>query len=115
MKRFWCFLVGMIVVIFLTTAFSAAPKATEMASSPEGLIEVCNRGTAYVPPGTEFVTCQGRVMRVVGRVSLRGDKGAQEAQVIGGCWCPKCCDGACAVAVSGGGSEIYILYLACGD
>jgi hypothetical protein len=114
-KRFWRFLVGMIVVIFLTTAFSAAPKATEIVASSGGLIEVCNRGTAYVPPGTEYVTCQGKVMRVVGKVPLRGGQGAQESQVIGDCWCPKCCGNTCAILVSGGGGNLYILYLACGD
>jgi hypothetical protein len=115
MKRFCSFVVGMIVVIFLTTAFSAAPKATEIVSDSSALIEVCSQGVAYVPPGTRVVTCQGKVMRVVGMTSTANDKGGAQANVIGDCYCPKCCGGTCAILVSCGGGDLCTLYLSCSD
>jgi hypothetical protein len=115
MKRFWSFLVGMIVVIFLTTAFSAAPKATEIVSDSSALVEVCSQGLAYVPPGTRVVTCQGKVMRVLGMTSSAGEKQGAQANVIRDCYCPKCCGGGCAVLVDCGGGDVCTLYLSCSD
>ena len=116
MKNLWKSLVGLVVVVFLTTAFAAAPKATEVAPESVGLIEVCNQGTAYVPQGTRYVTCQGRVMRVVGEARVSGDKGGVAPDNMGvDCYCPKCCGGTCGVIVSCGGGDLCTLYLSCGD
>ena len=81
---------------------------SEVSANSSKYIEVCSNGTVYVPPETKFVTCQGRVMRVIAIVPM----GAQ-AQVPSDCNCPRCCDGACAVTVSCGGGGLCTVYLAC--
>ncbi|OGD19349.1 MAG: hypothetical protein A2W03_18665 [Candidatus Aminicenantes bacterium RBG_16_63_16] len=116
MKRLLKIVAGMILVIFLTTAYSAAPKATEFAPDYSALVEVCDQSGAYIPPGTRYVTCQGRVMRVLGIVPKTDKDDRAEANGAGDCYCPRCCDGACAVIVTcGSGGGMCVLYLACGD
>jgi hypothetical protein len=97
MKKLGKFVIGLVVVIFLTTAYSVGTKATEATMSSSGLIEVCSRDRAYVPPGTRYVTCRGKIMKVLGMAPMAD---GAEAQVIQDCFCPKCCGGTCAVIVS---------------
>jgi hypothetical protein len=82
-------------VVLLVSAYSAGTKATRTAESSAKYIEVCSRGIVYLPPGTEYVTCRGKVMKVIGIVPL-GDG----AQALGGCGCPNCCGGYCTVTVA---------------
>ena len=109
MKMFSKCLVGLATVFFLVTAYSSGPIASEPASPSPKYIEVCSHGTVYLPPDTKFVTCYGRVMKVIAIAP-------SEARVQGGaqdCNCPRCCDGACAVTVSCGGGGLCVAYLGC--
>jgi hypothetical protein len=119
-------------VVLLVTAFSAGTKATTSADRSPKYIEVCSRGTVYLPPGTEYVTCRGRVMKVLGIVPLVP---GQESAGSGDCACPNCCGGACTVTVScqskidtseeatenssgprsSGAGSLCVVYLSCGD
>jgi len=62
-------LVGLASIIFFFTAYSSAPVNTDAAPPVGKYIEVCSNGTVYVPPETKFVTCYGRIMRVIAIVS----------------------------------------------
>ncbi len=94
MKKLWKYLVGVVLVVLLVTAYSAGTKATEVTSSSPKYIEVCSHGTAYLPPGTKFVTCRGKIMEVIDVVPL-----ADDVQILGNCSCPQCCNGFCSVIV----------------
>jgi hypothetical protein len=125
-------LTGLLFVGFMVTAYSVGTVAAPAEESFSGYIEVCSQGTVYLPPGTRYVTCHGKVMRVVGIVRLTD---AQKA-APGNCYCPECCGGFCAVIVSCGGAaetatstaaspddtdlhedtgDLCTVYLACGD
>jgi len=108
MKRFPRYLVGLVTVVFLVTAYASGPKAREVASNSSKYIEVCSNGTVYLPPDTKFVTCHGRVMRVIAVIPS-----GTQAKAAPDCNCPRCCDGACAVTVSCGGGGLCTVYLAC--
>jgi hypothetical protein len=108
MKRFPRYLVGAAALVFVFMAYSRGPMISEAAAGPSKYIEVCSHGTVYVPPETKFVTCQGRIMRVIAIVPA----GAQ-TRVPSDCNCPKCCDGGCEVTVSCGGGGLCVMYLAC--
>jgi hypothetical protein len=92
MRRFLKYFVGVVLVILLVSAYSAGTKAKEVTSSAPKYIEVCAQGTVYLPPGTKFVTCHGKIMEVIDIVALVG------AQPMG-CNCPNCCGGYCTVIV----------------
>jgi hypothetical protein len=136
MKKSARFIFGLAAVVALVTAYSTGTKATEASSSSAAYIEVCGRGLVHVPPGTKYVRCQGKVMKVLGMVPLRdGEAMPEAAEGENDCYCPKCCGSACAVIVScesvletsangsdrrfdprsttGGG--LCFMYLACGD
>ena len=135
MKKSARFIFGLAAVVALVTAYSAGTKATEASSSSSACIEVCGRGLVYVPPGTRYVTCRGKVMRVLGMVPLRDGENVPEGQAGDDCYCPKCCGSACAVIVacesaletSSNGADrrfeprsaaaggLCTMYLACGD
>lgn len=102
-------LFGMAVVVFLVTAYSLQPVAEELPPTEARYIEVCSNGTVYVPPDTKFVTCRGRVMRVIAIVSV--EVGTRAAPVD--CYCPKCCDGQCGVTVACENGGLCVLFLAC--
>jgi len=108
MKRLARGLIGAAIALMFLTAYSSKPVVTEVAADSSKFIEVCSNGVVYLPPGTKFVTCYGRVMRVVAIVSS-----GEQVQLMGGCNCPRCCDGACAVTVSCGGGDLCVAYLAC--
>jgi len=109
MKKFPKCLVGLVTVVFIVTAYASGPKVRELASSSSKYIEVCRNGIVYLPPETKFVTCHGRVMRVIAIVSLEGKAEATPED----CDCPRCCNGACAITVSCGGGGLCVAYLAC--
>jgi hypothetical protein len=103
-------LVGLIGVLFFFTVYSSAPVSRDAAPPAAKFIEVCSNGTAYVPPETKFVTCYGRVMRVIAIVPAGG------VQTMGSgadCNCPRCCDGMCGVTVSCGGGSLCTAYIGC--
>jgi hypothetical protein len=119
-------------VALLVTAFSAGTKATNSADRSPKYIEVCSRGTVYLPPGTEYVTCRGKVMKVIGIVPLAP---GQASAGGGDCSCPQCCGGYCTVTVScqsridtsedssenssgpcaSGAGGLCVVYISCGD
>ncbi|GEM_PF-1113246 len=92
---------GIMVVVSLVMATSTGPKVDNEFTGGSAFIEVCGRGIVYIPPGTEYVTCRGRVMKVLGIVPLR-EGGTQTEGGGSECFCPNCCGGACAVIVSCG-------------
>jgi hypothetical protein len=135
MKKSARFLVGLAAVVSLVTAYSTGTRATEASSGSSSYIEVCSRGLVYVPPGTRYVTCHGKVMRVLGMVPLRDGENTLEKEGPDDCFCPKCCGSACAVIVACGSvletettvsdgrftrradasGGLCTVYLACGD
>ena len=77
------------ILVFSTLAVIHAKSGQ---SERDGIIEVCKNGIVYVPPGTKYVKCYGKVMKIK-RITpyLRGDEN---------CICPKCCGGECAIIIS---------------
>ncbi|MEW5900404.1 MAG: hypothetical protein AB1715_02965 [Acidobacteriota bacterium] len=103
MSRFFKFFFGIGAVIFLVSAYPAGTKDALMYADTSQYIEVCSSGLAYVPPETRYVTCQGKVMKVLAIVPLEEAEGAQtEGGGADDCYCPRCCGGVCAVIVSCG-------------
>jgi hypothetical protein len=135
MKRFFKFLFGLGAAVFLVSAYSAGMKDAAMYADRSPYIEVCSRGLAHVPPGTRYVTCQGKVMRVIAIVPSDEGGAQTQAEGVGNCWCPQCCGGYCGVVVNCGASPepeasdsshgpnsessrtggLCTAYLACGD
>ncbi len=124
-------LLWLTAIISFVSSYSVGTKATPLAQNSSRYVEVC-RGLAYLPPGTEYVTCRGRVMKVIAIVPLAQLE--QNAQTEGDCFCPDCCGGGCTVIVScqaepeaAPGDEsrtrktganaggLCVAYLACGD
>ncbi len=102
MKKSARFFIGLAAAVALVTAYSTGTKATEASSGSASYIEVCTRGLVYVPPGTRYVTCRGKLMRVLGMVPLREGENMTEGQGGDDCICPKCCGSACGVIVACG-------------
>lgn len=135
MKNLSKVIVGLGVVVVLVSAYSAGTIDSRMSADKSSYIEVCSQGIVYVPPGTRYVTCHGKVMKVMGMVSSEEGALIESGGGAGDCYCPKCCGGYCAVIVSCGpvpesaagtgdcasgpktssGNTLCTLYLACGD
>ena len=100
MKKVSKCLLAALFVAFLAAAFPAGDG--ESAAPPESarLIEVCSNGIVYLPPGTKYVTCRGKIMKVLAIVPLT--KGAKTET---DCDCPNCCAGACGITVTCDGME----------
>jgi len=135
MKKLSKVIVGLGAVVVLISAYSMGTVGTARSADASSYIEVCSQGVVYVPPGTRYVTCHGKVMKVMGIVS--GEEGAESKSGggAGDCYCPKCCGGYCAVIVHCGpvpesaagaedcasgprtnsGNQLCTMYLACGD
>ena len=135
MKKLSKVIVGLGAVVVLISAYSMGTVGTARSGDASSYIEVCSQGVVYVPPGTRYVTCHGKVMKVMGIVS--GEEGAESKSGggAGDCYCPKCCGGYCAVIVHCGpvpessagaedclsgprtnsGNQLCTMYLACGD
>ena len=96
MKKFLNYLAGIVLLLFLIMVYPAETGSTQEAPSASPYVEVCSRGIVYLPAGTRFVTCHGRIMEVIAIVPLAEGAGAQKAS---GCHCPNCCGGVCTVIV----------------
>lgn len=114
-------LFGLFLVGVMVSAYSAGTVAVPVEESFSGYIEVCEGKDVYLPPGTKFVTCHGKIMRVLGIVRMmEGEK-----SLPGDCRCPECCGGTCVIVVSCGNEaaaagmedkgDLCFAYLACGD
>ena len=135
MKKLSKVIVGLGAVVVLVSAYSAGTVDTGMSADASSYIEVCSQGIVFVPPGTRYVTCHGKIMKVMGIVSREDGEQIDGGGGAGDCFCPKCCGGYCAVIVSCGpvpesaagtgdctssprtdsGNSLCTLYLACGD
>ena len=135
MKKLSKVIVGLGAVVVLVSAYSMGTMDTGMSADASSYIEVCSQGIVYVPPGTRYVTCHGKIMKVMGIVSREDGEQIDGGGGAGDCYCPKCCGGYCAVIVSCGGAPetetgtgdwasgptintgntLCTLYLACGD
>jgi hypothetical protein len=135
MKRLSKVIVGLGAVVVLVSVYSAGTIDSRMSADKSSYIEVCSQGIVYVPPGTRYVTCHGKVMKVMGIVSREEGAEIESGGGAGDCYCPKCCGGYCAVIVSCGGAPetetrtdgcasgtvasnargLCTMYLACGD
>jgi len=135
MKRLSKVIVGLGAVVVLVSVYSTEAVDTGMSADASSYIEVCSQGLAHVPPGTRYVTCHGKVMKVLGMISSEEGAQIESGGGAGDCYCPKCCGGYCAVIVSCGpvpesaagtsdctsgprtdsGNSLCTLYLACGD
>lgn len=107
---------GLAAVVSLVMAYSSGPRVTDEAAGGSAYIEVCGRAIVHVPPGTQYVTCRGRVMKVLAIVPLEDGKARTESGDGGGndCYCPNCCGSACGVVVACG-TGLCTMYLYCGD
>ena len=94
MRKLFNSFVGVGFVVFLVAAYPAKMEITRVVTKSSPYIEVCGRGIVYLPPGTKFVTCHGKVMEVIAIVPL-----VEGAQVLSDCNCPNCCGGVCTVTV----------------
>ena len=135
MKKLSKVIVGLGAVVVLVSAYSMGTMDTGMSADASSYIEVCSQGIVYVPPGTRYVTCHGKIMKVMGIVSREDGEQIDGGGGAGDCYCPKCCGGYCAVIVScggapetsastgdcvsgpriNGGNSLCPMYLACGD
>jgi hypothetical protein len=135
MKKLSKVIVGLGAVVVLVSAYSMGTMDTGMSADASSYIEVCSQGIVYVPPGTRYVTCHGKIMKVMGIVSREDGEQIDGGGGVGDCYCPKCCGGYCAVIVScgdvpenttgvddyslgrdiSGGRGLCTMYLACGD
>lgn len=124
-------LVIFLFVLFLSLAYSSGVRDSAPPEESAKYIEVCTNGLVYLPPGTKYVTCQGRVMRVLYIGPLM-----EQIETIDDCDCPKCCGGLCGITVlcesdpdpstgksdcggcgvrTSAGGGLCTAYLACGD
>ncbi len=109
MKKLSQCAVCLVFVLFVFFAYPTGTKTSPIDATPGPHIEVCSNGIVYVPAGTRFVTCRGRVMEVIAIVSL-----AEGTEAAGGCQCPLCCGGLCTVTVRCGmPGGLCVMYLAC--
>jgi hypothetical protein len=128
-KTFLRYFTGFLFFAFLVIAFPAGTRVAGIEKGSSSYIEVC-QGTVYLPPGTKYVTCHGKKMKVISVVPADGT-----VQVAGDCYCPNCCGGVCAVTVScqappeepknsndtedgkrdSDGGGLCVAYLSCGD
>src|SRR4030042_846995 len=104
MKKLSKVIVGVGCVVVLVSAYSMGTMDTGMSADASSYIEVCSQGIVYVPPGTRYVTCHGKIMKVMGIVSREDGEQIDGGGGAGDCYCPKCCGGSWAGIVSWGGT-----------
>jgi hypothetical protein len=95
MKKVAKCLVAALFIVFLASAYPAGSKESAASEQSAKYIEVCSNGIVYLPPHTKYVTCHGKVMKVLAIVPR-----VEGVQIEGGCNCPECCGGWCGVTVS---------------
>ena len=93
LRRYPLLIAMMMILVF---SLSAGIEKDIYLGEVEGIKEVCREGIAYIPPGTKYVKCNGKVKKILRITPLMKDDE--------GCLCPKCCDGECAIIVSCGSS-----------
>jgi hypothetical protein len=85
---------AVVVMVVLLAGISSMGVQSELYPVDESkLIEVCADGVVFVPPGTKFVRCNGKVMKVD-----RIEEGVVRESI--NCRCPRCCDGLCYIIVA---------------
>ena len=82
-------------LLILAVFVFAEIKAESFPEGKDRIIEVCNKGVVYVPPGTRIVKCNGKVKRVLGITPY--DSSQREG---GSCICWNCCNGICVIIIS---------------
>jgi hypothetical protein len=87
------FVVSLFVIAAAILAFSAI-RAESYIQEADRYIEVCARGTVYVPANVSFVKCYG----VIRKVAFITETITEEED---DCKCPKCCDGLCYIIIFG--------------
>jgi hypothetical protein len=111
MKKTARYFVVFATVLILVTVYSMGTRAVEVTSNSSTCIEVGGDGIACVPPGTEFVTYNGEVMRVIAVIPLE-----KQYLALQDCYCPHCCNGECARIVrctDSGTKGLCIIILTC--
>ena len=104
---------GILALAALIGLAVAAQDGARVSPQGKSLIEVGGGRIAYVPRTTQYVTLNGRIMRVV--------KFSQTlSSVEKDCKCPTCCGDSCYIIVftdampgSGPLSGLWILWVAC--
>lgn len=81
-------------ILLLSTAYSTGGRESANPEDSAKYIEVCRNGIVYLPPGTKYVTCHGKVMRVLYIAPLMA-----QIESDNDCDCPKCCGGLCGITV----------------
>jgi hypothetical protein len=71
----------------------AALRAYANYQESRSLIEVCDNGIAYVPRGTQYVKCHGKVRKVL--LFETGETDFEDCA----CLDQKCCDGQCYIVI----------------
>ena len=96
MKKVSKCLVAALFISFMVAAFSAGHggSAAAQAQLSAKLIEVCSNGIVYLPPHTKYVTCRGKIMKVLTIVPR-----VEGVQTETDCDCPNCCSGMCGITV----------------
>jgi len=130
MKKLSKCLIAALFVAFLAAAYPVGNKEAAAPQESARLIEVCSNGIVYVPPGTKYVTCRGKIMKVLAIVPRM-----EGVKTEGDCECPDCCAGACGITVlceevpeplekaddcgcgerSAAGGGLCTAFLSCGD
>lgn len=88
------FLALFLFALFLSGAYTTGGRGASSPGESTGYIEVCTNGLAYLPHGTRYVTCHGRLMRVVYIAPHM-----EITENVEDCDCPKCCGGLCGITV----------------
>jgi len=92
--RFSKALLVFLPVLILTAAYTTVGRESNSPEDSAKYIEVCTNGIVYLPPGTKYVTCHGKVMRVMYIAPLMA-----QIESVPDCNCPKCCGGWCGITV----------------
>ena len=112
MKKIGGYFIIFATVLFLVTVYSMGTRTDKAVLDSSAYIEVGGDTIPCVPPGTEFVTYNGKVMRIIAVVPLAENQAAGSAN----CWCPHCCDGVCARitrCTDSGTRGLCVIYLTC--
>jgi len=89
-----CQITASFLLIFAVFVFVEI-KAESFPEGKDRIIEVCNKGVVYVPPGTRIVKCNGKIKKVLGRTPYDPNKREENS-----CICWDCCGDVCAVVIS---------------
>lgn len=87
-------IIASFILIFAIFVFTEI-NAKSYLDGQNRIIEVCSEGVVYVPPGTKFVKCNGKVKKVIRITPYQPGQREDE-----NCLCPSCCGGVCGVIIS---------------